>query len=162
MIQVAVQKPDFWKRRYEFKVNSTSLASLSFEKFYAECAVGKSQRNSWKFSTKGFWKSFLISKSDNNPSQDLSIPCKQGYKLKFSPSPKETFQLEKKGWWKSTWAWKLNDAVFMEFKSNAYSRKNRGTVIMHYDKHPLNEWLLLMGWYIILKTEARAAAMAAA
>lgn len=161
MIKVAVQKPDFWKRNYEFRANSSNLATLSYPKFYGDCAVGKSQRNSWKFSTKGFWKTFLISKSDNNPSQDLTIPCKLSYKLKFSPSPKETFQLEKKGWWKTTWTWKLNDKVFMEFTSNAYSRKNRGTITMHYDKHPLNEWLLLLGWYIIMRSEMQAAAAAA-
>jgi hypothetical protein len=148
MTQVTVQKPDFWKRIYEFRANSGKLATLSFEKFYSECAIAKGQRNSWKFSKKGFWKTFLVSKSNDNSSQDLTIPCRYNSKLKFSPSPKETFQLEKKGWWKSTWTWKLNDTVFMEFKSNAYSRKNRGTITIHQDKHPLNEWLMLLGWYM--------------
>ena len=162
MLIVSVQKPNFWKRYYEFKLNSSSLATLSYTKSYGECAIGKTQRGEWKFSKKGFWKTFLISKSDNNPKQDFKIRCPYSHKLILTPTPGETFKFQKKGWWKTTWYWTLNDKQFMEFKSNAYSRKNRGTVTMYQDKHPMNEWLLLLGWYLIMRSEAAAAAVAAA
>ena len=162
MLQITVQMPNFWKRLYEFKTNAGSLATLAYTKSYGECAIGKTQRNEWKFSKLGFWKTYLVSKSDKNPAQDFKVRCRHTYRMTLTPTPNETFKFEKKGWWKITWSWKLNDKVFMEFKSNGYSRKNRGTVTIYQDKHPMNEWLLLLGWYLIMRSEAAAAATVAA
>lgn len=158
-IQV-VKKPGF-KRSYEFIQGERVIASLNFLKSLGWQAIARIGDREWTFSKKGFWKTSVEIDASQSPYQKRIAEVNWRQRAKVEAVDGKTYHLRMTSFWKSIWSWMdERHTPVIDFRSNIWSRKKRGTV--HFHQHLKEEqiWLLLLGWFLMVGFEDESTAAA--
>ena len=160
---IQVKKPQIFKRHYEFWLKEQELAVLDYGKVWYSEAIFRVRDHQWKFKTTGFWKRFIEVTAEQSPYIKLRIHTKWAYKMSVSLDNRNTWHFKGTGFWKRTWGWyDEKENMVIEIRSNYFSKKNRGEIILH---QPITHDMLLLaalGWYEVVAFEEHTSASAAA
>ena len=161
--EIQIVKKGAFKKDYDFVLNDRLVANLSCAKSFGRKAVVKIGDKQWTFLKKGFWKQYIEIEANQSPYEKKKIELDWRHRGKFQGPDGKLYQLRQTNCWKSIWSWQdENKNSLGDFKSNAFSRKKRGTI--HFSQ-PLKDELLCMlvlGWFMITGQEETAAVVAAA
>jgi len=162
-LQIQVKKPETFRRHYEFWLNDEQLGTLDYQKWFTSLAIVNIKDNQWKIKTVGFWKQHIEITAEQPPYAKSRIELKWSFKLSFSFDNRQVYHFKSIGFWRRTWAWHDDQGkVVLEMKSNQWSKSNRGKITLHQPLSPNLCFLMMLGWFQVLKYEEHSAATAAA
>ncbi len=155
--QIPVSMPERGKRIYEFSTGNEPIR-LEFPKPFGGVALTGNQANKWTINRSGWNYKLLIDSDQKLYAGEIKFGC--NYRMAVLLDGK-TYQLRCRSMWKNQWEWvdETGKSV-MSFRSNMWSRRNRGCVYL-YDSVPHQEYLLTLGWFMMVTYEDDASLMAA-
>src|SRR5688500_4895309 len=155
-LQIQIKQPHTFKRYFEFCVNNEVVGVLKFDKAFCHEATASFGEWQWTFKIDGFFKRFLEVAAQQSPYTKSRVKLNWDNKLSFTTDERNNWCLKPVGFWKRTWNWfnDKNESV-IQLRSNAFSKNNRGEVLLNQRVNKESFLLILIAWFQVIVEEEK-------
>lgn len=160
-VQVQVVKTGWIKRSYRFLSGDDVVAELNYTKSYSNNASAIMHGVEFAIRRRGFWKQYLEISSNSNEHYNMKVGLSWRGTMNVTDPDRKQYVFRQTSVWKSKWGWINNrsERLLVEMRSKNFSRKNRGIIeIKDGEMKDLLFWIIV-SWFVIMTTEAEAAAV---
>lgn len=152
------------KRTYELMAGDQALATLAQPSLWRESRVGQSAEGAWTFARMGVWRPRIVIADANTGAEVASLERSAwSGKGTLTLPDGRGFAWRSGNMWQSKWVW-LDEAgqPVMRFRQFGVVKTRCGVTIDSSSAEPHLMLLAMLGWFLMLVSQADAAAATSA